>query len=158
MVELNNTVTAISGMSSFGSWFSTVIVVGICAVILSLFLMTLSNFERYARTKKWLMWILGTLKYFCFGILTLIVIVLPSFIIYYFLSQAHKGNVAPLKITFYLIGGYIAICIIGWLGKKLVYDRVSKFEKLDKKIDKDSTKFIKEFKKQTKRYKKENEN
>jgi len=133
MVVLNNTVSAISSISDMGSWFSIVVIVGICAVLLSVFFMALSSFEQYARTKKWLMWIIGTLKYFCFGLLTLIVIALPSFVIYYFLSQAHKGNVAPLKISLYLIGGYIAICLIGWLGKKLVYDRVKKFDKQYKK-------------------------
>ena len=129
MPALNNTVSVISGVSDIGSWFNIVIVVGICAVLLGVFFMALSNFERYARTKKWLMWIIGTLKYFCFGLLTLLVITIPSFVIYYFISQAHKGNVAPLKISLYLIGGYISICLIGWLGKKLVYDRIKKFDK-----------------------------
>jgi hypothetical protein len=137
MVEINNTISAISGISDMGSWFSMVVIVGICAVLLSLFIMALSSFERYARTKKWLMWILGTLKYFCFGILTLIVIAMPVLVVYYFLSQAHKGNVAPLKISLYLIGGYIAICLIGWLGKKVVYDRIKKFDKKYQKENKD---------------------
>lgn len=120
-----------------GSWFGIVVIVGIVAVLLSIFVMALSSFERYARTKKWLMWILGTLKYFSFGILTLMVIAIPSFVVYYFISQAYKGNVASLKISLYLIGGYIAICIIGWLGKKIVYDRIKKFDKKYQKENKD---------------------
>ena len=129
MAVLNNTVSGIVAVSDLGSWFNIVIVIGICAVLLGVFFTALSNFEHYAKTKKWLMWLIGTLKYFCFGLLTLLVIAIPSFVMYYFISQAHKGNVAPLKISLYLIGGYISICLIGWLGKKLVYDRIKKFDK-----------------------------
>lgn len=131
MVGLNATTFLALSMSnsSFGSWFSMVIIVGMVTIILCLFIMTLASFEQYARTKKWLRWLLNTLRYFGFGILTLLVIALPVLIVYYFLTQAHKGNIAPLKITLYLIGGYIVICIIGWVGKKLVYDRIKKFDK-----------------------------
>lgn len=129
MVELNMTTSMISGVGSLGSWFSVFIIVSICIFLLCLFISALASFEQYARTKRWLRWILNTLRYFGFGILTLLVIALPVLVVYYFLSQAHKGNVAPLKITSYLIGGYIVICIIGWIGKNLVYNRIKKFDK-----------------------------
>lgn len=130
MSAINATTAVSSSMagSGVGSWFSMVVIVGILTIILALFIVALSNFEQYAKTRKWLIWLLNTVRYFGFGLLTLLTLALPIAVIYYFLSQAHEGNVAPLKITLYLIGGYIAICIIGWIGKKLVYDRVEKFE------------------------------
>ena len=137
MPTMNATTSMVSSMGEVGSWFSIVIIVFLVAIFLGIFITALASFEQYAKTRKWLKWMINTIRYFGFGLLTLLTLILPVSIIYYFLSQAQKGNIAPLRITLYLIGGYAGICIIGWIGKKLVYDRVGKFEdKLKKKENK----------------------
>ena len=131
-IALNSTTSAISSIEGL-SWFGTVVIVGIIAIFLSLFVMTLASLEGYIRTKKYLKFIVDSFKYFMFGILSLIVLALPISVFYYFLKQAHEGNVAPLKISLSLIGGYILISLIGYLSKRFVYERIKKFEKKVKK-------------------------
>lgn len=131
-VTLNSSSSAISSFESF-SWFGTVVIIGIIAILLSLFIMTIGSLEGYLRIRKYIKFLINSFRYFLFGILSLIVLALPISVFYYFLKQAHNGNVAPLKITLGLIGGYILISIIGYLSKRFVYERIKKFEKKVKK-------------------------
>lgn len=133
-VALNSTTSAISSLGDpTMSWFGGAMITGIIGILLTLFIMTIASLEGYIRTRKYLMFILNSFKYFMFGILSLIVLALPVSVFYYFLKQAHEGNVAPLKISLGLIGGYILISLIGYLSKRFVYERIKKFEKKVKK-------------------------
>jgi len=129
---VNATTYAVSGISDI-SWFATVIIVSIVAVILMLFVITLSNLSNYIRTKKCLMSLVNTFKYFLFGCLTLIVLFIPSYVAYHFIKEARQGNIIPLKVTLSIIVGYFVIALIGYLSKRLIYDRIKKFEQKIKK-------------------------
>ena len=133
MSELNVTTTTIASISSFGSWFSVVVTVGIAAVVLSILLIALTSATRYKKLKGFLGWMVGTLTYFFIGIATLVSLSVPILILYYFIKQSSQGNTAPLWITGVIVGGYCIVCLIGWLSKKFVIDRVKKLEKESKR-------------------------
>jgi hypothetical protein len=135
MVDALNTTMAVgsiaynmNGGEGFGSWLGLMVIVFFAAVILVLFTSMLSSFQNYRKIRGVLGWLINTVRYFFFGVATLFCLAVPVLIFYYFISQARRGNVAPTKITFYIISGYVVICLIGYVGKK-IYERIKKFEK-----------------------------
>ena len=118
--------------NSFGSWLSIFIIVATCAIVLSLFVVVLSGIKGYKITRKWVLWLINSVRYFFFGIGALLTLAVPGLIIYYFGKQAAQGNVAPIKITLYIIVGYFVIAFIGFLASKVI----KRFKKLEKKANK----------------------
>ena len=135
-----NTTSSLAGgmaLTNFGSWFSIVVIVGLCAIVLSVFMMALSGLKGYKITRRWVLWLISSVKYFFFGIGALLSLAVPGLIIYYFGRQASQGNTAPLKITLYIILGYFAISFIGWIASKII----NRFRKLEKRIKKEAKKY-----------------
>jgi hypothetical protein len=132
---LNATSSASSGfaitdaVSGVPSWFSVVASVGIATVLILLLTIALSSFQRYKKIKGFLGWLFSTFNYFLMGVATLGVLSVPTYLFYYFISQARDGNTVPLWITFAIIGGYFAIAGIGYIFKKWVFDKIYEYEK-----------------------------
>jgi hypothetical protein len=127
-----NVTNSMAGLSVTSSWFGLMIIVGVIAVILSVFVMALSGLEGYVRARRWLYWCFKTTRYFFSGLVTLLVLAVPIGIFYYFISQASKGNIAPAKWTGGIIIGYVVIALIGYFGEK-IYGRFKRFEKVRSK-------------------------
>jgi len=115
------------------SWLGLLMTVAVCVIMLSFIITALSNFKYYKRLKGFIRWVVGTVHYFFIGIGSLIVLAIPSSIVYFAVTQAKNGNVVPFKVTAYLLGGYLLISLIGWLAEKYIIKRVSTFEKKMKK-------------------------
>lgn len=123
-----NATSSILTFSDTSSLFSIVIIVGFMAVILTFFLIAMTSVTRYKKLKGLLLWLFLTFQYFLIGITTLVVLAVPTLILYYFGKQASEGNVVPIWITLSMIAGYFIISFIGWISKRFVVDRIKLFE------------------------------
>lgn len=144
MVELNATSTlTISDVA--GSWGGTVLYIFLFVFLpiggLIILITVLWNIANYTRFKKYLGVLGNSLRYAMIGAVSILVISIPFAFLYWGYSQARKGNIVPLKYTGYILLGYIALAIIGWLVEKYVINRVVTFEKM---IDKQEKKKPKE--------------
>jgi len=129
LFTVQNASASIGSFSSQTSWFGVMGIIGFVVVIISIFIMALSSLERYKKIKGLLGWALNTISYFFVGVGSLLVIALPSLVLYYFGKQAYNGNVAPLRYTFYIVVGYFIIVLVGWISETYVIKRIIKFEK-----------------------------
>lgn len=110
------------------SWFGLVIIIGIATIIVLLFTIALSNITRYKKLRGIIEWFIKTIQYFFFGLGGLGVLAVPTLILFYFGSQASKGNTVPIWITLSIIGGYFIIAGIGYIFKHYIIDRIKKYE------------------------------
>ena len=140
MTALNNTTGtfSVAGQELLGSWGGTVIYLALFVFIplamIGIGFAVLWNIASYTRFKKYFQWIFGTTPiYFITGLVSILTLSIPFAFLYWGYSQAKKGNVVPIKYTFFIIIGYVVISFIGWLVQKYVLERVQDFEKQLKK-------------------------
>ena len=129
--EINSTQSALSSfvVDNGGlSWFGTVIMVAIVVMVVGLFIGLLSNFRVYYKSRKAIDSLIKSVYFFLWGLFFSGILGVIGLIFYYFFDNARKGNVVPLWITGAIILGYVIITIIGWFGKKYVFERIKIFE------------------------------
>lgn len=131
-----NVTTGLSSMGDAPSWFGIFAIVGITTVVLLLCIIAISSIQQYRRAKGFIAWLIRSFNYFLMGIASIGVLAVPTLAVAYFLNQAHEGNVAPLKWTGVIIGGYFAIAGLGYVCKKFIYDRIKHFEEVIHKHEK----------------------
>jgi hypothetical protein len=125
---------ATNSMSSFeiagtDSWFPILVMVSIATVLILLFVIALSNFQRYKKMKGVLAWFVNSFAYFLLGVGGLLALSVPVGIFYYLIKQTHEGNVAPLRVTLGIIAGYFTIAGFGYLIKRFITERIGKYER-----------------------------
>jgi hypothetical protein len=128
-----NVTTGVSAIQSTGSWFGILVLVIFCTFFVMLAILAISSLERYKKLWRFLKWLRNSLGYFGWGVLSLLVISLPSALVYWEFHQASKGNIVPLTWTIYPIAIYAVISLIGYLVKIYVVERIKKFNKQLKK-------------------------
>lgn len=126
-ITQNVTTTGVSAIQSTGSWFGILVTIAFCTVLLMLAILAISSLERYKKLWKFLRWLKGSLGYFGWGTLSLLVISIPAMLVYWELHQASKGNIVPIQWTIYPVAIYVAVSLIGYLVKKYVINRVKKY-------------------------------
>jgi ABC-type Fe3+-siderophore transport system permease subunit len=122
-----NATTGVSAIQSTGSWFGILVTIAFCTVLLMLAILAISSLERYKKLWKFLRWLKGSLGYFGWGTLSILVISIPAMLVYWELHQASNGNIVPLQWTIYPVAIYVAVSLIGYLVKKYVVDRIRKY-------------------------------
>lgn len=131
-LPINATTSAVSSFTSIigetPSWFSLFVMVSLAVMVVSVFAMVLSSVANYMKVRVWVKKLLGTVAYFVLGLISLVVIAIPLFLLYYFIIQAQEGNVVPLWVTGSIIAGYIIIAGLGYIVKKYVIDRIVAYE------------------------------
>lgn len=129
LATMNMTTSGTAAISSFSSWSGLITLAAIMTITLGILFMALSNISRYKRLIK-LFRILGqSLSYFGYGILFIVLLAVPGFIIYYFEKEAINGNTVPIKYLLGIIAIYALISCLGYLFKKYIIDRVKNFNK-----------------------------
>lgn len=128
MPEINMTTSAITSFSETSSWFSLIVIIGICAVLISLATMMLGSYRFYYKGRKFLDFIVNSVYYFVWGIGFILCLFVPAIVVYSFMDQARKGNTVPIWMTGLVISGYCIISLLGWFFKKYIFERVKFFE------------------------------
>lgn len=134
----NATMSVSSGLSDLsGSWFSSVIVIGISAILITLVALIINSYDYYYKSRKFLNLILKSFKYFLYGIMFILILSLPVAVVMYYYTQASDGNIVPLKYTAIFIVSYVLISMLGYIFKKYIYDRIKLFEiKIKEEVEK----------------------
>jgi uncharacterized membrane protein len=133
MSALNVTSTMMAIQSSAaGSWGGTVLYLGLFVFLpiafFGILVAVLWNLASYTKFKKYLVMFGNSFKYAILGCITIGALSLPIGLVYWGYTQAKAGNTVPFKYTFYIIGAFIILALIGKLVDKFVIKRVAKFE------------------------------
>jgi len=138
-MPLNNTISTMNQASELlgSSWAGTAIytLIFICLPIglFAIGVAVLWNLSNYTKFKKYIGKFVDSFKYTLTGLITLVTLAIPFAVIKWFYSQAKLGNTVPIEYGIYIILGYLALTLLGWLVHKFIVKRVSKFEKEIKK-------------------------
>ena len=135
--SLNSTSISIYSFGDTPSWGGTVLVVSFWGVLmgfLAIFLaVSLSTFDRYKKSRKFIRWLANTFAYFGYGTICLVLLSIPCGLAYWMYSSAKAGNVMPLWVTVIIIVGYAAIALLGYAFKTWIVDKIKTYEgKLNK--------------------------
>lgn len=133
MTDLNVTSAMATFQSSAaGSWGGTMIYVGLFIFLpLALLLIGIAilwSLASYTRFKKYLVMFGNSFRYALMGLITIGMLSIPIGLVYWGYTQAKAGNTVPFRYTFYIIGAYILLAIIGKLMDKFVVKRINTFE------------------------------
>lgn len=120
-------VTSTTGSTVFNI-FGIVLVIGVIMAIISLMYYYVSTPERYKKPGKVFKFIIATTYYFGWGLLSLVIFAVPTFLIWFMYQYTVvEGNVGSFvevaKWIVILIGFYFGTAALGYAMKKKIFDK-----------------------------------
>jgi len=126
---------ATSAMSSSGTVYNiigVVVMIGAILAIVGLLYYFASTQRRFNRLGKILEFLIDTAYYFVYGLLAIVIVVVPSYMIYllynYAVLDGHAGDVVPILQWIGLgIVAFFGIAALGYVFKKKIVDKYQKY-------------------------------
>lgn len=105
-----------------------VLVIGVVMSIIGLMFYWVSTPQRYGKPSKILQFLITSTVYFGYGLLSLVIIVVPGYFIWFLWNfTVVEGNVGPfvdvLKLAVIFVVGYFGIAGLGYVFKKYFFDK-----------------------------------
>ena len=139
-ITMSNTTAAISNSGTMYNVLGIVAMMGAVLVIIGLLYYFASSQQRFNRLGKILEFLVNTASYFAYGLLAIVTVVVPSYLIYilynYTVLDGHAGDVVPvLQWIGIIVIAFFSIAGLGYVFKKYIVDKYRKYMGKETKKD-----------------------
>jgi len=125
-----NTTGTVNSVTNIGGMFIAIIAIITILLVMGYFA---SSFSRYQKLGKMFRFLVDTAYYFAFGLLAVVVVVIPAYSLYllynYAVLDGHAGDVFPvLQWVGVAVGAFFGIAAVGYGFKKKIIDKYVKYK------------------------------